>query len=107
VEENPSKKKAKGKGHFSRQRKRGYDKKGSWFQYGNKKLCSYCGKNGHQIENCWKLYPCLCLKKNRKYVRELARRWVATPSEVNCLVEIFEKEYFLMVGLNSVTYEDI
>jgi hypothetical protein len=29
------------------------------------------------------------------------------PSEVNSLVEIFEKEYFLMVGINSVTYEDI
>jgi hypothetical protein len=35
VQENPSKKKAKGKGHFSKQRKRGNDKKGSWFQDGN------------------------------------------------------------------------
>jgi hypothetical protein len=107
VQENPSKKKAKGKGHFSKQRKRGNDKKGSWFQDGNKTLCSYCGKSGHQIEKCWTLYPHLCLKKNQKYVKALARRQATTPGEVNSLAERFEKEYFLMVGLNRVTYEDI
>jgi hypothetical protein len=57
MQENPSKKKAKGKSHFSRQRKRGNDKNGSWFEDRNKTLCSYCGKNGHQIEKCWTLYP--------------------------------------------------
>jgi hypothetical protein len=64
VQDNPSKKKAKGKDHFSKQRKRGNDKKGSWFQDGNKTLCSYCGKSGHQIEKCWTLYPHLCPKQN-------------------------------------------
>ena len=48
VQVNPSKKKVKGKDHFSKQRKRGNDKKGSW----NKTLCSYCGKSGYHIEKC-------------------------------------------------------
>jgi hypothetical protein len=74
VQENSSKKKAKGKAHFSKQRKRGNDKNGSWFQDGNKTLCSDFGKSGHQIEKCWTLYPHLCLKQNQKYVRALARR---------------------------------
>jgi hypothetical protein len=47
------------------------------------------------------------MKKNWKYVKSLSRRKVATPSEDNSLTKIFENEYFLMVGLNSVTYEDI
>jgi hypothetical protein len=38
LQENPSKKKAKSKGHFPRQKKRGNDKKGLWFQDGNKKF---------------------------------------------------------------------
>jgi hypothetical protein len=63
LQENPSKKKAKSKGHFPRQKKRGNDKKGLWFQDGNKKLFSYCGKSGHQIEKCWTLYPHLCPKE--------------------------------------------
>jgi hypothetical protein len=107
VQDNPSKKKAKGKDHFSKKRKRGNDKKGSWFQDGNKTLCSYCGKSGHQIEKCWTLYPHLCLKQNRKYVKALARRQATTPDEVNGLTERFEKEYFLMDGLGKVIYEDI
>jgi hypothetical protein len=47
------------------------------------------------------------LNHNRKYVSALAGRQITTPSEVNSLVERFEKEYFLMDGLNNVTYEDI
>jgi hypothetical protein len=47
------------------------------------------------------------LKKNWKYVKALARRQATTPDEVNNLTERFEKEYFLMVGLNKVIYEDI
>jgi len=47
------------------------------------------------------------LKQNQKYVKTLARRQVEASSEVNSLVERLEKELFLMVGLNSVTYEDI
>jgi hypothetical protein len=107
LQENPSKKKAKGKCHFSRQRKRGNGKKGLWFQYGNKINYSYCGKSGRQIENFWTLYPHLCLKHNQKDEKALARRQVVAPSEVNNLAERFEKEYFLMSGINSVTYEDI
>jgi len=91
MQENPSKKKAKGKGHFSKETKRGNDKKRSWFQDGNKILCSYCSKSGNQIEKCWTLYPHLCLKQNQKDVKELARRKATTPYEVNSLVEIFEK----------------
>ena len=104
---NPSKKKDKGKDHFSKQGKRGNNKKGSWFQYGNKKLCSYCGKSGHQIEKCWTLYPHLCPKQNQKYVKVLARRQAIALDEVNDLAKIFEKEYFLMVGHGKVIYEDI
>jgi hypothetical protein len=100
VQVNPSKKKAD---HFSSQRKRRNDKKGSW----NKTLCSYCGKSGHQIEKCWTLYPHLCLKKNLKDVKTLARRQATTPDEVNGLTERLGKEYFLMVGLGKVIYEDI
>jgi hypothetical protein len=44
-------------------------------------------------------------KEKQEYVNTLARREVATPNEVNSLVE--EKEYFLMVGFNNVTYEYI
>jgi hypothetical protein len=47
MQEKPSKKKAKGKNHFLRQKKRGNDQKGSWFQDRNKTLCSYCGKSVH------------------------------------------------------------
>jgi hypothetical protein len=100
VQVKPSKKK---ENHFSSQRKRRNDKKGSW----NKTLCSYCGKSGHQIEKCWTLYPHLCPKKNMKYVKTLARRQATTPDEVNGLTERLGKEYFLMVGLGKVIYEDI
>jgi hypothetical protein len=57
MQENPSKKKDKGKVHLSKKRKMGNDKKRSWFQYGNKILYSYYGKRGHQIKKCWTLYP--------------------------------------------------
>jgi predicted PolB exonuclease-like 3'-5' exonuclease len=77
---NPYKKK---EDHFSSQRKRRNDKKGSW----NKMLCYYCGKSGHQIEKCWTLYSHLCLKKNRKYVKTLVRIQVTSPCEVNDLTE--------------------
>jgi hypothetical protein len=92
VQENPSKKKDKGKDHFSKKRIRGNEKKGSWFQDRNKILCSYCGKSGHHIENCWALYPHLCQNYNQKYVKALARRQAVAHGEVNCLVERFEKE---------------
>jgi hypothetical protein len=91
LQENSSKKKDNGKSHFSRHNKRGNGKKGSWFQYGKKTLLSYCDKSGHHIDKCWILYPSLFLKKNRKYVKELARRQVVAPSEVNSLAEIFDK----------------
>jgi hypothetical protein len=107
MQENPSKKNTKGKVHFSRQRKMGNDKKGSWFQDRNKTIFSYCGKSRHQIEKCWTIYPHLCPNNNQKYVRALARRHATTPSEVNSLAERFKKEYLLMACLNSVTYEDI
>jgi hypothetical protein len=64
MQENPSKKIAKGKGHFPRQNKRENDKKGLWLKDGNRKLYSYHGKSGHQIEKCWTLYPFLCPKQN-------------------------------------------
>ena len=92
VQENPSKKKAKGKDNLSKQRKRGNDRKGSWFQYENKTLCSYCGKSGHQIEKCWTLYSHLCLKQKRKDVKALARRQAATPHEVNGITERLGKQ---------------
>jgi hypothetical protein len=85
LQENPSKKNAKGIGHFSNQRKRGNDKRGSWFQYGNKTLCSYCGKNGHHIYKFWTLYPNLCPKNNQKDVKALSRRQATSPSEFNRL----------------------
>jgi hypothetical protein len=100
VQVNLSNKKAD---HFSSQRKRRNDKKGSW----NKTLCSYCGKSGKHIEKCWTLYLHLCLKKNRKDVKTLARRQEATLDEVNGLTEKIAKEYFLMVGLGKVIYEEI
>jgi hypothetical protein len=80
VQVNPSKKK---EDHFSSYRKRRNNKKGLW----NKKLCSYCGKSGHQIEKSWTCYPQLCLKKNIKYVKTLARREATTPAEVTSLTE--------------------
>jgi hypothetical protein len=67
------------------------DKKGLWFQDGNKNFCSYCGKSGHQIEKCWTLYPHLCPKQNQEDVKALTRRQVATSSEVDSLVERFDK----------------
>jgi endonuclease YncB( thermonuclease family) len=50
LQKNPSQEKDKRKGYFPRQKKRRNAKKGLWFQDGNKKLCSYYGKSGHQIE---------------------------------------------------------
>jgi hypothetical protein len=91
VQENASKKKDKGKDHLLKKRRRGNDRKVSWFQYVKKTLLSYRGKSGHQIEKYWKLYPHLCLNKNWKYVKELARRHITTPDEVNCLTERFGK----------------
>jgi hypothetical protein len=46
MQENPSKKKDKGKYHLSKQRKRGNDIKVSCFQDGNNIPCSYCGRSG-------------------------------------------------------------
>jgi ribosomal protein L15 len=91
VQENQSNKKAKGKGHLSKQRKGGNEKKGSWFQDGNKTLFYYFGKSGHQIEKFWTLYSHLCLKQNRKYVKTLARRQAIAQGEVNSLAERLEK----------------
>jgi hypothetical protein len=47
MQDKPYKKNSKGKDHFLKKKKRGNDKKGSWFQDGNKTLCSYCGKSRH------------------------------------------------------------
>jgi hypothetical protein len=76
----PSKKKTY---HFSTQRKRRNDKKGSW----NETLFSYCGKSGHQIKKSWTLYLHLCLKQNMKDVNTLARIQATNPNEVNGLIE--------------------
>jgi len=59
------------------------------------------------IEKCWTLYPHLCPKQNKKYVNTLARRQATFLDEVNGITERFGKEYFVMVGLGNVIYEDI
>jgi len=82
VRVNPSKHKEVD--HFSSQMKRRNSKKGSC----NKKIYSYCGKIGHQIEKRWTLYPHLCPKQNLKDEKTLVRRQATkTINEVNGLTK--------------------